>query len=99
MSQRPARAIVFVVLNASIALACAPAETPKLPVADEQVMALADTYLNGWFDRNPDQITFYGVPGRRHDRLPDNSAAALAEWRAKEDVWLADARAIHPDAI
>ena len=40
----------------------------------------------------PDQGTFYGVPGRRHDQLPDNSLEALAAWQTKEDAWLAEAR-------
>ena len=39
--------------------------------------ALADAFLDGYFERNPDQITLYGVPGRHHDRLPDNSLDAL----------------------
>jgi uncharacterized protein (DUF885 family) len=100
MPQRPGRALFLVCLSTSIALsACAQPETPKAARADEQVKALADTYLNGWFDRNPDQITFYGIPGRQHSRLPDNSAAALETWQAKENVWLTDAKAIHPNAI
>ena len=100
MPQRAVRAVILAVFTTSIALsACAPAALPKPARADEQVKALADTYLNGFFERNPDEITFYGVPGRRHDRLPDNSAAALESWQAKEDVWLADAKAIHPDEI
>ena len=50
------------------------------PSADDRVKALADAYLEGWFARNPDQGTYYGVPGRRHDQLPDNSLEALAAW-------------------
>jgi uncharacterized protein (DUF885 family) len=69
------------------------------PSADDRVEALADAYLEGWFARNPDQGTYYGVPGRRHDQLPDNSLEALAAWQTKEDAWLADARAIDPRAI
>ena len=69
------------------------------PSADDRVKALADAYLDGWFERNPDQATYYGVPGRRHDRLPDNSLDALAAWQTKEDAWLAEARAIDPRAI
>src|SRR5687767_12835736 len=88
------------VLAASLALGfCAPPEPPQQPPVDGRVKALADTYLNGWFDQNPDQITYYGVPGRRHDRLPENSLEAVRAWQRKEDVWLADARAIQPDAI
>jgi len=67
--------------------------------ADARVKALADAYLSGFFDRNPDQATYFGVPGRHHDQLPDNSLAAEKTWEAKEDAWLKDARAIAPDDI
>ena len=46
----------------------------------------------GYFERNPDQVTLFGVPGRRHDTLPDNSLDALKAWQAKEDAWLAQAQ-------
>src|SRR5277367_4054081 len=64
--------------------------------ADARVRALADAYLDGFFNRNPDQVTLYGVPGRRHDKLPDNSLAALKTWQAQEDAWLVQTRAIDP---
>jgi uncharacterized protein (DUF885 family) len=61
--------------------------------------ALADAYLAGFFDRNPDVVTVYGVPGRHHDRLPNNSSDALKVWQAREDAWLAEAKHIDPAAI
>ena len=67
--------------------------------ADARVRALADAYLEGFFRRNPDQVTLFGVPGRRHDALPDNSLAALRAWQAKEDGWLDQAKKIDPAAI
>lgn len=67
--------------------------------ADDTVKALADAYLGGFFERNPDQVTFYGIAGSHHDKLPDNSLAALQAWHAKEDAWLADAKAIDPETI
>jgi len=67
--------------------------------ADDRVRALAETYLAGYFDRNPDVVTVYGVPGRRHDKLPDNSLQALQEWHAKEDAWLTEANQIDPSTI
>jgi uncharacterized protein (DUF885 family) len=84
---------------AALGVACTALVPPRPPASDDRVRALADTYLNGWLDRNPDQVTFYGIAGRRHDRLADNSLAAQKAWEAKEDVWLADARAIDPAAI
>src|SRR5258708_2363265 len=77
----------------------APAPAPVAERADARVKSLADAYLDGYFQRNPDQVTLYGVPGRRHDALPDNSLEALKAWQAKEDGWLALARQIDPAAI
>ena len=84
---------------AAIVAACTAFVPPKPPAADGRARELADRYLNGWLDRYPDQATLYGVPGRHHDRLPENSLAALKAWEAKEDVWLADAQGIDPIAI
>src|SRR3954468_7821461 len=77
----------------------APAQTQAPERSDARVRALADTFLEGYFQRNPDQVTLFGVPGRRHDALPDNSLDALKTWQAKEDGWLAQARAIDPSTI
>jgi uncharacterized protein (DUF885 family) len=66
------------------------------PPASAQIRALADAFLDGYFDRNPDAVTLYGVPGRRQERLPDNSLDALRAWQAKEDAWLLRARQIDP---
>src|SRR3954452_24155490 len=77
----------------------APAQTQAPERSDAKVRALADAYLEGYFQRNPDQVTLYGVPGRRHDALPDNSLDALKSWQAKEDGWLAQARTIDPATI
>src|ERR1700712_2929005 len=75
-------------------------EPASAPVAaDGRVRELAGAYLEGYFQRNPDQVTLYGVPGRHHDALPDNSLDALRGWQAKEDGWLAQARAIDPAPI
>src|SRR5579862_1225870 len=80
----------------------APDKTPAAAApepADGRVRALADAYLDGYFERNPDQITVYGVPDRRQDALPDNSLTSLKAWQAKEDAWLAQAKAIDTAAI
>lgn len=69
------------------------------PAPDERVRELAGAYLDGYFARNPDQATIYGVPGRRHDKLPDNSLDALTEWQARENAWLTTAKQIDPAAI
>src|SRR5262245_7251457 len=87
------------VLAAAIAAACTVLVPPKPPAADDRVKELADRYLAGWLDRHPDEATAYGVAGRHHDRLPENSLDAQKAWEAREDVWLADARGIDPYAI
>ena len=100
---RTARRHAYCVLICLATLACgAPQEqvvAAKHEPADARVKALADAYLSGFFDRNPDQATYFGVPGRHHDQLPDNSLAAQKAWEAKEDAWLKDARAIDPADI
>ena len=88
----------------AVTAACrAPAEqvkpTPVREPSDARVRALADAYLEGYFDRNPDAVTFYGVPGRHHDKLPDNSLDALKAWEAKEDSWLGQIKQIDPATI
>lgn len=65
-----------------------PAQPPKPRPSDSRVRALADTYLEAYFERYPEQVTYYGVPGRHHDRLTDNSPDALKAWEAREDEWL-----------
>ena len=83
------------------ALACGrPVERPQAPPAsDGRVRALADTYLAAYFDRYPEQVTVFGVPGRHHDKLTDNSLEAFKAWQAKEDAWLAEAKEIDPATI
>ena len=46
---------------------------PRPSAADTRVRELADAYVSAFFDQFPEQATYYGVPGRRHDRLSDNS--------------------------
>ena len=73
--------------------------TPKTEPAATRAKALADGYLDGFLARNPDQVTLFGVPGRRHDKLPDNSMDAVRAWQARENAWLKEARQIDPAAI
>ena len=41
----------------------------------------------------------FGVPGRHHDKLSDNSLESLKAWEAREDGWAAEAKAIDPARI
>src|SRR4051812_50186847 len=66
---------------------------------DTRVRELADTYLAAYFERFPEQITYFGVPGRPQSGLTDHSLAALRAWGAREDGLLGNAHQIHPSAI
>jgi len=98
-------------LAVSMAVACgggsrsasssAPSSEQRRPSSDgyARVRALADSYVAGYFERNPDQLTYYGVSGAHHDKLPDNALDSLNAWHAKEDAWLAEAKEIDPASI
>lgn len=59
------------------------------------VSVLADVHLAAFFDQHPEWITYYAIPGGRHDRLRDNSLAGIERWQAQEDVTLAVLRRIN----
>src|SRR6266700_548976 len=63
-----------------------PASAGRPQAADPRVRALADTFLAAYFDRFPETATQYGVPGRRHDKLTDNSLEAQKAWEARKDA-------------
>jgi uncharacterized protein (DUF885 family) len=67
-------------------------DTP--PEQAAEVTRLADEYVRAWFERSPESATRRGIPGTDHGRVTDNSPAALARWRSREDAWLARLRAI-----
>jgi uncharacterized protein (DUF885 family) len=76
------RALLLVPL--ALSLSCAsrgPAATPP----PEQVTGLADAYMKAWLETFPENATFFAIPGMRHDRLTDNSLAALQAWQKVED--------------
>jgi uncharacterized protein (DUF885 family) len=94
------RVAIGSMLVALLACGRAPQSAPiKREPADGRAKLLADAYLNAWLDRNPDQGTYYGVPGRHHDRLPDNSIGALTRWHKQEDAFLRDIKDIDPADI
>lgn len=64
-----------------------------------RVRQLSDSYLVAYFDRHPDEATLDGVANGPHDRLPDNSPAALARWQEREDAWLAQLKRIDAGRI
>jgi uncharacterized protein (DUF885 family) len=60
------------------------------------VEEIADEYLAAYLERFPETATWFALPGARHDRLTDNTLAAVAAWRAREDAWLAELDRIGP---
>ena len=64
-----------------------------------RVKQLADSYLVAYFERHPDEATLDGVANGPHDRLPDNSPAALGRWQQREDAWLAQLKGINPGKL
>jgi uncharacterized protein (DUF885 family) len=76
----------------------APAGSPG-EAADARVKALADEFVSAYFDRSPESATLFGVPGRHHDKLTDNSLDALKAWETREDALLNRLRQIDPARI
>jgi len=64
-----------------------------------RVRQLADSYLTAYFEQHPDEATLDGVANTRHDKLPDNSPAALARWQQREDAWLTALKRIDPKRL
>ena len=92
---------VFVCSCLAVAACGRPAEPPARLTdgADERVRALADAYLAGYFERFPETVTMYGVPGHRQNTLTDNSLEAQEAWEAREDAWLAELKQVDPATI
>jgi uncharacterized protein (DUF885 family) len=94
--------LAYVVVCSTIAGTCQPDHGTALPAADSAgsvdvvVKALADEFVEAYFDHSPESATLHGVPGRHHDRLSDNSKEALKAWEAREDAFLNRLRQIDP---
>jgi uncharacterized protein (DUF885 family) len=90
--------VIFLIPLAACAPAAdAPAASAEPP--DERVRALADVYIDGYFQQFPESPTYYSLTDRPHDRLNDQSPGSIAKWQAREDEWLAVASAIDPATI
>jgi uncharacterized protein (DUF885 family) len=92
---------LFALLLATAA-GCGPGgETPGS--SDDAVTArvnrLADEYMAAYVKRSPEFATQRGLADTDHGAVVDNSLAALAAWRAREDGWLAAVRAIDPGTL
>jgi uncharacterized protein (DUF885 family) len=82
------------------AAGCGPGPAPAAPADPAgQVVRLADEYVAQYFKRVPETGTRRGITGAEHDRIVDNSLAAVAGWRLREDGWLREIRAIDPEPL
>ena len=59
-----------------------------------EVERVADDYFAGYLEFNSTAGTYLGLPGARHDRMEDNSLAALRRFETREDRWAEQLRRI-----
>lgn len=83
-------------LLALLLAGCTAMPVPVAVDADARMRALADDYVDAELERDPGAAYFVGLEAPRHDRLPDQSPAALAAWRLREDDWLERLHEIEP---
>ena len=69
----------------------------EVPV--QTIETLADEYVEAMLVRYPSLATTYDIGTGDHDRLFDNSLAALALWQQKEDAWLSQLLALGAPAM
>jgi uncharacterized protein (DUF885 family) len=87
-------------LFAFVAASCAgQSTTPAKSDAPERVRKVAQEFVDGYYHQFPEEAYEVGYPDTPMDRLGDRSAAAMTEWRAKEDAWLAALAAIDPGQL
>jgi uncharacterized protein (DUF885 family) len=67
--------------------------------AAKRVTELADAYVDAYLKQFPENGTQAMMPGLRHDRLTDNSLAALRAWRDTEDRLAARLAEVHGDRL
>ncbi|MFQ5747671.1 MAG: DUF885 family protein [Gemmatimonadota bacterium] len=104
--RRPAAAPVLSVALASVLLAgaCGAPEggggaSESGEEAVTEALALAAEYVEAYFRQFPEEALSAGYPDADLDRLGDHGPEARAAWRAREDAWLARARALDADAV
>lgn len=76
----------------------ATAEIPA-PTAGPRVTELADAYMKSWLEAFPENATYFSLPGARHDRLTDNSLAAVQAWQKTEDELASQLSQVNAEAL
>jgi len=67
--------------------------------AAQRVTELADAYVDAYLKQFPENGTQALLPGFRHDRLTDNSLAALRSWQDTEDRLASRLAEVHGDRL
>ncbi|MEL7185696.1 MAG: DUF885 domain-containing protein [Pseudomonadota bacterium] len=87
------RPLAFAALSCLLLVVGCGSESTNAP-AQRSIEVVADEYLAAMLERFPSFGTYLSIPGTEHDKLLDNSLAALAAWQKREDAWLAELHAI-----
>jgi uncharacterized protein (DUF885 family) len=70
------------------------ASPPTRANAEARVARIADALVDDMFERSPGAAAAARAPGARHDRLPDESLAAVSARRRRWSSWLSELRRI-----
>lgn len=72
-------------IRAILITACLLSQAATARATAQRVTEVADAYMKAWFEAFPENATYFAPPGARHDRLTDNSLAAVQAWQKIED--------------
>ena len=98
----PTRTILLASLCLSLAAARVESQSPAAMAGDSmaaQVTRLADQYVTTLLRTFPETATWEGLPGHDHDRLDDNSLAAVRRWQDFEDRLLSQVKQLDGNAL
>ncbi|HSE26912.1 MAG TPA: DUF885 domain-containing protein [Gemmatimonadales bacterium] len=85
---------------ALLAAGCRAPSGDAMPSAEvDAAVRVAQEYADGYYHQFPEEAYEVGYPDTPMDRLGDRGAAAMDAWRAREDAWLAELRAIDPAGL
>jgi len=88
------RATRFLIALAVIAASCAPADSPTGEDPAATALRVAQEFVDGYYHQFPEEAYEIGYPDTPMDSLGDRGEPAMDAWRAREDGWLAELRAI-----
>jgi uncharacterized protein (DUF885 family) len=88
----PTRVLIAVATIA--ATSCAPADTTRQSDPVETALRVAQEFVDGYYHQFPEEAYEVGYPDTPMDGLGDRGQPAMDRWRAREDAWLTELRAI-----